>query len=180
MKDLISLAASFFKVGLFTFGGGMAMVPFIIEELEKHGWMTSDMFFDFLSMAQMTPGAIAMNSATYVGCDVAGVAGGFVATLFLAMPSVIIMLILSSFMRKVKESKLKDALMNGFKPVTISLIVYAGWQIAEKTLFIPKSYYPDWKVVAVCIACVIILFTIKKVHPILLIVLSGVVGVLVF
>ncbi len=180
LKNLWELASSFFKIGLFSFGGGLAMVPLILTELEKHGWMNSDAFFDLFSMAQMTPGAIAMNTATYIGTSVAGIPGGLIATSFLAAPSIIVMLLLSGFLRRIKENKVKDAIFAGLKPITIALILFAGWQIAEKTFFQNQFETINWKGIILCLACGTISFSIKKVHPILLIVLAGMAGVFLF
>lgn len=179
MQDLFKLAFSFSKIGLFNFGGGMAMIPLILNELERHGWMTSEKFFDFFALAQMTPGAIAMNTATYVGTSVSGPIGGIVATGFLAAPSVIIMILLSSLLRKMESNVIKEAIMKGLKPVTMALIIYAGWEIAAQTLF-TDDFSINWIALALCATCLLIQVKIKRVHPILLLVASGIVGIFVF
>ncbi|MDW7693108.1 chromate transporter [Flammeovirgaceae bacterium SG7u.111] len=181
MKDLFELVKVFFKIGLFSFGGGLAMVPLFIVEFEAQGWMTSDEFFDVLSLAQMTPGAIAMNSATFVGNSVAGVLGGITATSALAAPSVIIMLLLSKFLQRVKNNKFKEALFKGLKPVTVALILFAGWQIANTTYFEGGDYsLVNWKAIGLSIAVGGALLYFKKVNPIFLILASGVIGVILF
>lgn len=180
MKVILDLVQVFFKIGLFSFGGGLAMVPLFIVEFEKQGWMTSDEFFNILSLAQMTPGAIAMNSATYVGNDVYGVLGGVIATTALAAPSVIVMLILSQFLRRMKDNPVKKAFFFCIKPVTIALILFAGWSIAQKTFFVSGFSHVNWKGILLCAACVAVLFLVKKVHPIILILGSALIGILIF
>ncbi|WP_075603455.1 chromate transporter [Saccharicrinis aurantiacus] len=180
MKDLFNLAISFFKIGLFNFGGGMAMIPLIIEELERNNWMTPDMFFDFFSLAQMTPGAIAMNTASYVGVGVAGLPGAVVATTFLAAPSIIVMLILSGILRRIKEHKLKTAIFAALKPVTVALILFAGYHIADQSFFENNYQNINYIAIALSAVCLLISTKVKKIHPILLIVLAGVAGIFLF
>ncbi|SFW67217.1 chromate transporter [Sinomicrobium oceani] len=179
IMDLLTLIWVFFKIGLFSFGGGLTMVPLFIIEFEKHGWMTSDRFMDVLSLAQMTPGAIAMNSATYVGNSVAGVTGGVVATGALAAPSVIIMLLMSRFLMKVKEHPIKEAVFGSLKPVTIALIMFAGLQIGENTFFGDTFTNIRWKVIGIALFIAVCQYGLKKINPIFLIVLSAIAGVLV-
>lgn len=180
MSNLIKLAISFFKIGLFNFGGGMAMIPLILAELEHHEWMSSDKFFDFFALAQMTPGAIAMNTATYVGTSVSGPIGWIVATAALATPSVVVMILLSSLLRKMGNSKIKDAILKGVKPVTMALIIYAGWEIAAQTLFRDNLTQVNWLALALTITCLLIQVKFKRVHPILLLISAGIVGVFIF
>ncbi|MGS2740574.1 chromate transporter [Sinomicrobium sp. M5D2P17] len=179
IKDMLLLIWVFFKIGLFSFGGGLTMVPLFIVEFEKHGWMTSDEFMDVLSLAQMTPGAIAMNSATYVGNSVAGVAGGIVATTALATPSVIIMLLLSRFLMKVKQHPVKAAVFKTLKPVTIALILFAGLQISEKTFFGENFTSIQWKAIVIGLLIAVIQYRFKKMNPVFLIVLSCITGIII-
>ncbi|WP_417886742.1 chromate transporter [Zunongwangia sp.] len=178
MKNIITLIWIFFKIGLFSFGGGLAMVPLFIVEFEKHGWMSSNQFMDVLSLAQMTPGAIAMNSATYVGNSVAGIPGGIAATLALASPSVIIMLLLSRFLMKFKNHPLKEGIFSGLKPVTMALIFFAGLQIAQNTFIQNNIANIHWKVIFLGIGIAAIQFKMKKLNPIFLIIISGIAGIL--
>jgi len=178
--DLYRLAVSFFKIGLFNFGGGLAMIPLILEELERNGWMNQEDFFNFFSLSQMTPGAIAMNTASYIGGSVAGVTGSVVATTSLAAPSIIIMLIIARFLRKVKESDIKEAIFGGLKPVTVALILYAGIMVIRETHFVDVFFNVNWMAVLLSLVCLSIIIWVKKVHPILLLVLSGMVGLFIF
>ncbi|TRZ41584.1 chromate transporter [Robertkochia solimangrovi] len=178
LSNLWKLFLVFFKIGLFSFGGGLAMVPLFITEFEKHGWMTRHEFFNVLSLAQMTPGAIAMNSSTYVGNHVAGVIGGIIATFSLAAPSVIIMLFMSRFLIKVKHHPAKIAIFKGLNPATIGLIAYAGIQIAHTTFFKNDYSVIHWKALVIFAAIFILQFMIKKVNPIFMIILAAGAGIL--
>lgn len=180
MNNLIKLTISFSKIGLFNFGGGMAMIPLILAELERHEWMSSDKFFDFFALAQMTPGAIAMNTATYVGTSVSGPVGGIVATAALATPSVVVMILLSSLLRKMESNSIKDAILKGVKPVTMALIIYAGWEIAAQTLFLENLTRINWPALALTTTCLTIQIIFKRIHPILLLIGAGIAGVFIF
>jgi len=127
----------FFKIGLFSFGGGLSMLPLIEKELLLRSWMTRAEFLDLVSVAQMTPGAIAVNSATYVGNNLAGFGGGVFATAGVITPSIVIILILASILKRCKGNVYKDAFFLGLKPITVGLIGYAGYTIGAAT-FIEK------------------------------------------
>ncbi|UII26013.1 chromate transporter [Fulvivirga maritima] len=178
LHDYLTLIWVFFKIGLFSFGGGLAMVPLFIIEFEKQGWMNSHEFLNVLSLAQVTPGAIAMNSATYVGNKVQGVGGGIIATLSLASPSIIVMLVLSKVLARVKNHPIKEAIFNGLKPVTVALILYAGFQIAETTFFKGEGFSIEWKPIVICLAIAVIQHFYTKLNPIFLIILSAIVGMI--
>ncbi len=180
IRNLYQLSVSFFKIGLFNFGGGLAMIPLILEELERNNWMSQEAFFNFFSLSQMTPGAIAMNTATYVGGSVAGVPGSIVATLSLAAPSIIIMLMLSRFLRMVKESKIKDAIFAGLKPVTVALILYAGIMVIRETHISADFSTINLPAIILSLVCLAALIFMKKLHPILLLLLSGAAGWFLF
>ncbi len=180
MKNIVQLILSFFKIGIFNFGGGMAMIPLILEELERNNWMTQEVFFNFFSLAQITPGAIAMNTASYIGVSVAGVPGAIIATASLATPSVAVMLVLSGFLTRVKEHRVKEAIFSGLKAVTVALILFAGYQIARSTFLVEATAGFSYKAILLCAACLVVVFTFEKIHPILLIVLSAIIGVIWF
>lgn len=189
ITEYLELFFVFCKIGFFSFGGGLAMIPLFVVEFQKQGWMTADQFFDVLSLAQMTPGAIAVNSATFVGNDVGmkvggrlgAIIGGVFATTGLATPSVVCIVVLSNILRKLKQNKYKQAFFFGVKPVTIALILYAGWKIAESTFFTENFKIIHWNSILLFIVCAIILkFFEKKIHPIALIAVSALIGVFLF
>ena len=100
MSLLFELFYSFFRIGLFSFGGGYAMIPWIQSEILHHGWLTADQFADIVAVAEMTPGPIAVNSATYVGYMTAGVVGSMVATAGVTLPSLLLILLVAGFVSR--------------------------------------------------------------------------------
>jgi chromate transporter len=172
----IELYLAFFKIGLFTFGGGLAMLPLIQQELLLRKWLTLNEFLDLVSVAQMTPGAIGINSATYVGNKLGGFFGGMAATVGVMTPSVIIILILSAILMKLKGNKYKEAFFFGVKPVTIGMIAYAGYIIGKSTYFIDSKI----SIGAIFISIVgFIILHRYKINPVFIIILSAVLGLII-
>lgn len=123
---LIELFVSFFKVGLLTFGGGYAMIPIIQKEVvEKRKWMNGSDILDILAISESTPGPIAVNSATYVGYKVMGFWGSLVATIGLAIPSFIIIFVISLFYEKFLSFHVVNAIFKGVKVGVIILLILA-------------------------------------------------------
>jgi chromate transporter len=170
---LLKLFISFLKIGAFSFGGGYAMLPLIREEvIEIHNWLSNEEFIDILAISQITPGPIAINSATFLGHKVAGILGSVVATTAVVLPSVIIILTISHFFNKYKESVYVQWAFKGIRPVVLGLIASAAVLVAQDVFIDIKSI-----LIAVGIFYII---TFRKVHPILAIVLAGVAGVIVY
>lgn len=121
---LLKLFTTFFKIGLFSFGGGFAMIPLIQREvIEKSRWIDEKDFLDMLVLAQSTPGPIAVNTAVFVGYKTAGVAGAIMATLGTILPSFIIILLLALFFAEVRENRYVDAAFRAMRPAVVALIV---------------------------------------------------------
>ncbi len=170
---LIKLFISFLKIGAFSFGGGYAMLPLIEREIiEVHGWLNPHEFIDILAIAQMTPGPIALNSATFLGYKVSGVLGSVIATIAVVTPSVIIILIMAHFFNKFKESKYVAWIFSGIRPVVLGLIASAAVNVG-------RGAFIDIKSVMIASA-IFYLITFKKLHPILGIVASAVMGVVLY
>ncbi len=126
LKLLWQLFSSFFKIGLFTFGGGMAMIPFIQKEtVEKHGWIEEKDILEILAISESTPGPIAVNTATFIGYQKAGVLGSAAATLGVVLPSFIIILIISTFLRQFQEIQAVQYAFAGIRAGVIALVVKA-------------------------------------------------------
>lgn len=180
----IQLYAVFFKIGLFTFGGGLSMLPLIEKELLLREWMTRAEFLDLVSVAQMTPGAIAVNSATYVGNDLLGFWGGIAATAGVITPSIVIILILATILMRCKGNVYKDAFFLGLKPITVGLIGYAGYTIGRATFIkTPPSgivrFFSDYSVNYPAIGIFVLAFIVlnkTKLNPIWMIFMSGILG----
>ena len=121
---LLKLFTTFFKIGLFSFGGGFAMIPLIQREvIERHKWINSKDFVDMLVLAQSTPGPIAVNTAVFVGYKTAGIAGAVAATLGTILPSFIVILLLALFFAEVRENRYVDAAFRAMRPAVVALIV---------------------------------------------------------
>ncbi|MGL4402141.1 MAG: chromate transporter [Fusobacteriaceae bacterium] len=133
----------FFKIGLFSFGGGYAMLTMIYSTVvEKHSWLTSGEFTDIIAISQITPGPIAVNTATYIGYKVTGtVFGSAFATLGVILPAVMVMGILIAFIVKNRDSKYVEWALKGIRPVAVGLVLSAAISLMTGDIFIDyKSY----------------------------------------
>ncbi len=118
------LFTSFFKVGVFTFGGGYAMIPLIEHEIiDRRGWIAQQDFVDLLTLAQSVPGPIALNSAAFVGYQTRGYMGALVSVLGIVIPSFVIILLVALFFGAVRDNAVVEAAFKGMRPVVIALIV---------------------------------------------------------
>lgn len=173
MEVLIKLYLAFLKIGTFSFGGGYAMLPFIQKEIvEKNNWISMSEFTDIIGISQMTPGPVAINSATFVGYKINGVMGSIIATLGVITTSFILVTVINKLLDKFKESKVIKAALLGMRPVLIALIIYAFIDLA-------KEAYVDIKSIIITLIIGVILLS-KKVHPILVIVIAAVLGLLFY
>ena len=170
MKLLIKLYLAFLKIGTFSFGGGYAMLPFIQKEIvEKNDWISSTEFTDIIGISQMTPGPVAINSATFVGYKINGVIGSIVATFGVITTSFILVIIINRVLDKFKESKTVKSALLGMRP---ALIIYAFWDLAIDA-------YKDWKSIVITLIIAVVLWS-KKVHPILVIVIAAILGLVLY
>lgn len=136
IKQLWTLFITFFKIGLFTFGGGYAMIPLIQDQVvNKHKWLRAQEMNDMILIAESSPGPIAINSSTYVGYRVAGFLGAFFATLGVVLPSFCIILIISYFFRDLLSFPLIAAAFKGIKIAVAILIIDAAWRIGKAIKF---------------------------------------------
>ena len=129
------LFLEFFKVGLFTFGGGYAMIPLIKEVVLSHGWMSEDHFLDMIGLSEVTPGPIAINMATFIGSEQGGILGSAVATLGVILPAFIIMLLISILLKKFMKNRFLQASLHGIKFVAIALITSSALILLCDLLF---------------------------------------------
>lgn len=191
----LQLFYEFFKTGLFSIGGGMATVPFLQNMVSKTGWFTFGQLADMIAVAESTPGPLGVNMATYVGYTVGlrhyGVAGGIFgavdATVGLVTPSVIVILIIASFLQKFRESKYVEAAFYGLRPASTGLIGAAGISILLIAFFRVENIYQLFSQAKlnpgqILLAALLIYLTryckkTKKLHPIYFIVLSAAVGI---
>ncbi len=132
----LQLYWSFFKIGLFSIGGGYASLPLIEKEIvEAHHWISMEMFTDIITISQMTPGPIAINSSTFVGIQIGGIPGAVVATLGCVTPSLIIVLFLAHIYVKYKNLEIMSNILYGLRPAVVSLIGAAGISIIFLAFF---------------------------------------------
>ncbi|HRG03498.1 MAG: chromate transporter [Bacteroidia bacterium] len=170
----IQLFLSFFKIGLFGFGGGYAIISLIQHEIEVHGWMTQSEFTDIIAISQMTPGPIGINSATYVGYTASGtVLGSIIATFAIVLPSFLIMLTLVRFFFALQGNKYLEWAFLGLRPAVIGLIGAAAILLMNRDNFI------DYKSFIIFLLAFLLSFT-GKFHPILLILMAGVAGFVIY
>ena len=174
----LQLFISYLKIGFFGFGGGYAMLSLIQNEIvEQQGWITVSQFADIVAVSQMTPGPIAINSATYIGYTVAGFWGSVVATFAVCLPALTIMLMLTKFFLKLKNNHYVHGVISGRKPVVIGMIVAAALMLIFPKESADKSFIDNWSWI---LFLVTLYASYKKVNPILLIVLSGIAGVVIY
>ncbi len=133
LKRILGLFSAFFKIGLFTFGGGYAMIPLIQKEtVESRAWITDDDILEILAIAESTPGPIAINSATFVGYRVAGFWGAFFATLGMVLPSFCIILLISFILTEFEDNRYVKAAFFGIRAGVLALIAKALWTMYKK------------------------------------------------
>jgi len=178
---LFEIFYTFFKIGAFTFGGGYAMLPLIQAEVAKKGWLEMADLINFVAVSESTPGPFAVNIATYVGTEMAGIAGAVCATLGVVLPSFVIILIVAKCFEKFRQNKIVSGCMFGLKCAVVGLIASAVLSIG-KTVFFADGITADvFKTpafyVSLAIFAVMTLLAIKKAHPILVICLSAALGI---
>ena len=165
----------YLKIGIFGFGGGYAMLSLIQHEVvEKYHWLTLQEFTDIVAISQMTPGPIGINSATYIGYTATGsVWGSVIATFAVCFPPFLLVLLISYFFNKFKNNKYVEAAFTGLRPMTVGLIGAASLMLMNKENFI------DWK--SILILAVAFRLTWRyKIHPILMICLAGLAGLIIY
>ena len=174
----LQLFLSYLKIGFFGFGGGYAMLSLIQNEIvEQRGWITVQQFADIVAISQMTPGPIAINSATYIGYTVAGFWGSVVATVAVSLPALTVMLLLTKFFLKLKDNHYVHSLLAGMKPVVVGMIAAAALLLIFPKQSGEGSFIDAWSWV---LFGVTLYASYKKVNPILLIVLSGIAGIVIY
>ena len=130
----LRLFFEFFKIGLFSVGGGMATIPFLSDLGEKTGWFTAGQLADMIAIAESTPGPLGVNMTTYVGFTSGGIPGGVIATLGLICPCVVIILVIARFLQKFRQSKVVDGAFYGLRAASVALITAAMLQVAKIAL----------------------------------------------
>lgn len=171
MNILIELFISFMRIGGFTFGGGYAMLPLIQKEIvERRGWASEEEVLDYFTIGQITPGVIAVNTATFIGYKKAGVLGGVVATLGVIFPSIVIISIIAAVLTNFAELPVVIHAFNGIRACVCVLILIAVYNMGKKSVV-------DVFTALIFIATAV-LTVLKVTSPVVLVIVAGVVGVL--
>ncbi len=187
--ELLNLFWMFFKIGLFTFGGGYAMIPLIEESLVGGGYLDVNMLYDMIGVAESTPGPIAVNMATFIGTHQLGILGALAATLGVILPSFIIILLIAWLGGKFLQSEIAEHAFMGLKPAVIGLIISVAIALGLR-LILPGIHLSDfmfdfslfeWRnlIILVFVVGFILLFK-KKSSPALIVGLSAVLGIAVY
>lgn len=175
----LQLFRVFFLIGIFCFGGGYAILPFIQNEVVGHGWISMQEFGDIIAVAESTPGPVSINTATFVGFKLGGVLGAVTATYALCMPAFILVLTVVKLLYTAKGAKVMDRLLVGIRPVVAGMIFFASWSIAQTVFFVHISgEVMPLNPLAVAVALISFgLSYFYKVSPIKIIMISAVLGV---
>ena len=174
----LQLFLSYLKIGFFGFGGGYAMLSLIQNEIvEQRGWLTPAEFSDIVAVSQITPGPIAINSATYIGYEVGGVVGSVVATFAVCLPSLTLMLLLTMFFLRHRENRFVKNIVKAVSPVVVGMIASAALLMMFPISGDNENFSDlwSWGIFAACLYG-----SYRKVNPVLMIVLSAVAGVLIY
>lgn len=178
----LKLLYTFFKIGLFGFGGGYAMISIIQREMENNSWLTKDQFSDVIALSQLSPGSLVINIATYIGLSLKGFLGLLFAVIGVSLPSYILVIILAKFFFKFKEkSSVVESVLNGIRPVTIGLIASAILFLLEMSVLDTHANSSEFIVNkwALLIFFISLILTGKfKVHPVIIVLGSGILGIL--
>ena len=173
---------SFLKIGTFTFGGGHAMIPLIQQEVLNNKWMTLEELIGFIAISESTPGPFAINIATFVGFETAGIIGALLTTIGVIFTSFFVILFIARFLEKYKNNKIVKYCMEGMQPVIVGLISATIISMGIN-IFFPSGNILEtlttiifWKSVFIFITTLIML--IKKIHPIKIIILSAMLGII--
>ena len=181
MNKLLDLFFSFFKIGLFAVGGGPATIPYLMDLTETKDWYTMKELTDMIAISESTPGPLGINMATYAGFSTAGIVGGIIATLGLVTPSVIIIIIIASFLNNFSENRYVKAAFFGIRPAVTALIATAVYNLCKASLFVETDagFVPAVKTM---ILAIVVFFAmqnkkLKKLHPACWLLAAAVIGV---
>lgn len=183
---MMELFFGFLRVGCFTFGGAYSAIPLIREVVLSYGWLTDETLSHMIAVSESTPGPIMVNLATYVGSSQAGLPGAMLATLAVVLPSFLVILLIASLMRQAVKNKYVQAILRGLKPCMVGIILATGVYMTGKACLTAGGMLAV-NVNALLIAALLFLARSlfqkklkKKLSPIQMIVLSAVLGVLIY
>ena len=171
MKELFDLFITFSKVGVLTFGGGYAMMPILQKEvIEKKSWTTEQEVLDYYAVGQCTPGVIAVNTATFIGYKIHGVIGAIFATLGLVFPSLVIIMVIASFLQSFSSLAIVQSAFAGIRVAVVALII-------DTVIKLYKSSVKDWLGIAICVIA-FVLSAFFKISPVYIIIAAAILGLI--
>ena len=197
----LTLFWEYFKIGLFTIGGGYAMLPLVTQIVDQYGWLTNAELINFIGIAESTPGPFAINLATFIGVKVGSttslgvfgsILGAFIATFAVVLPSLIIIILVTKLFDKFRTSKYVQGVLYGIKPVVVGLILSAALVISCQVVLpklnlksIDNDAFTQFNWVSLILTATFIPLSHvrikkKKIHPIILIVFSAILGIILF
>ena len=186
----LTLFLTFFEIGLFTFGGGYAMISIVFEKVLAHGWLAEAELLNMIAVSESTPGPIAVNMATFVGSTQAGILGSLCATLGVVLPSFIIILLVSAVIKNFLKYEGVKAFLGGVRPCVVGLILGTAINLFLSTLIkldslINISINPDYKGLLIFAIVAVLSWVYKRIagkkpSPILLILVSAALGILLY
>ena len=178
---ILALFLSFIQIGLFSFGGGYAALPLIQSQVvDLHGWLTMEEFSDLITISQMTPGPIAINSATFVGIKIAGIPGAVVATLGCVLPACIIVTVIAKLYLKYRNMAMLQGVLHALRPAVVALIASAGISVMVSALWGERAVSlsgADWKMAVIFLICLVPLLK-TRVNPVWVMAGAGVCNLL--
>ena len=185
VKLLFELFITFFKIGLFTFGGGYAMIPLMSDEVVSKGWLLSEQLMDFIAISESTPGPFAINMATFIGYNQQGILGAIMATLGVVMPSFIIILIIAKAFHKFASNKYVVGFLSGVKPVVVGIIFAVAFTFLLKSIFntdimniLDIEFH--WSSLLIFLTVFAMSRIWRKLHPVYIVLVSGIMGLIIY
>ncbi len=185
VKLLFELFITFFKIGLFTFGGGYAMIPLMSDEVVSKGWLLSEQLMDFIAISESTPGPFAINMATFIGYNQQGILGAIMATLGVVMPSFIIILIIAKAFHKFASNKYVVGFLSGVKPVVVGIIFAVAFTFLLKSIFnidilniLDVEFH--WSSLLIFLTVFAMSRIWRKLHPVYIVLVSGIMGLIIY
>jgi len=170
---ILSLYWTFLKIGLFTIGGGYAMIPLMKAEIiNGHGWLTTAEFIDIIAVAEITPGPVSVNAATFIGYRLAGIAGSLIATLGVITPSLILLMLLSRFLFRLIQEPAAGNFLNGLRSALVALILVAAYTLGRSAVIDLTTTIIFFALLAASL--------LRKVNPLYLLAMGALCGLLFF
>ena len=186
MNIYLLLFLEFLKIGLFTVGGGYAMIPLVKEVVLEYGWLTESEFYNFIGICESTPGPIAINMATYIGARQGDLLGSICATVGVILPSFIIIILIAALLKNIIKNPYVQAFLTGIKPVVLGLISSTGLVLLAKAIGYVDLKTFNFNLVAVIIFSILVILYFgilklfkKKLSAISVILISAILGILI-